>query len=79
MSTKSGGVGKEVGPWYKMNIYGVKESEIPGAAAQTWTDANSGLEFLKVVPRYIAEPGVIVHEFGHAMHYSEKNWVDQIR
>ncbi|KAJ4294560.1 hypothetical protein N0V90_008251 [Kalmusia sp. IMI 367209] len=51
LSTKTGGVGKEVGPWYKMNIYGVKESDIPGAAAQTWTDANAGLEFLKVVPK----------------------------
>lgn len=36
LSTKTGGIGKEVGPWYKMNIYGVKESDIPGAAAQTW-------------------------------------------
>ncbi|KAJ4357629.1 uncharacterized protein N0V89_002205 [Didymosphaeria variabile] len=79
LSTKTGGIGKEVGPWYKMNIYGVKESDIPGAAAQTWTDSNAGLEFLKVVPKYIAEPGVVVHEFGHAMHYSEKNWVDQTR
>jgi len=32
LSTKTGGIGKEVGPWYKMNIYGVKESDIPGAA-----------------------------------------------
>ncbi|KAF2441481.1 hypothetical protein P171DRAFT_523477 [Karstenula rhodostoma CBS 690.94] len=79
LSTKTGGVGHEVGPWYKMNIYGVKESEIPGAAAQTWTDSNAGLEFLKVVPKYIVEASVVVHEFGHAMHYSEENWVDQTR
>ncbi|KAL5378425.1 hypothetical protein DPSP01_009182 [Paraphaeosphaeria sporulosa] len=79
LSTKTGGVGKEVGPWYKLNLYGVKESEIPGAAAQTWTDSASGLEFLKVVPKYLAEASVVVHEFGHAMHYSEENWVDQTR
>lgn len=62
-----------------MNIYGVPESEIPGAAAQTWTDAAASLEFLKVVPIFIAEADVVVHEFGHAMHYSEENWVDQSR
>ena len=62
-----------------MNIYGVPETEIPGAAAQTWTDGDKGLEFLKVVPKYLSEAGVVVHEFGHAMHYSEKNWVDMTR
>lgn len=71
--------GTNDGPYYKMNIYKVPESEIPGAAAQTWTDANAGLAYLKVVGQYIATPGVIVHEFGHAMHYSEKNWIDQTR
>lgn len=67
------------GPWYKMNIYKAEESEMPGAAAQTWTDAGAGLAYLKVVGKYVKEPGVIVHEFGHAMHYSEKNWIDQTR
>ena len=62
-----------------MNIYKVEESAMPGAAAQTWTDANAGLAYLKVVGKYVTTPGVIVHEFGHAMHYSEKNWIDQIR
>lgn len=67
------------GPWYKMNIYQVAEDTMPGAAAQTWTDANAGLAYLKVVAKYVKEPGVVVHEFGHAMHYSEKNWIDQTR
>jgi hypothetical protein len=31
------------GPWYKMNIYQVADGSMPGAAAQTWTDANAGL------------------------------------
>ncbi|KAF2637562.1 hypothetical protein P280DRAFT_530740 [Massarina eburnea CBS 473.64] len=79
LSYKTGGVGNEVGPWYKMNIYQVTDGSLPGAAAETWTDANAGLAFLKVVDKYMTTPGVIVHEFGHAMHYSEKNWIDQTR
>ncbi|KAF2004841.1 hypothetical protein P154DRAFT_616604 [Amniculicola lignicola CBS 123094] len=67
------------GPYYKMNVYKVEASTMPGAAAQTWTDANAGLAYLKVVGQYMTTPGVIVHEFGHAMHYSEKNWIDQLR
>lgn len=79
LSYKSGGVGKEVGPWCKMNVYKVADGSMPGAAAQTWTDANAGFAYLKVVDKYLATPGVVVHEFGHAMHYSEKNWIDQTR
>lgn len=79
LSFKTGGVGKEVGPWYKLNIYSVADGSMPGAAAQTWNDANAGLAFLKVVDKYMTTPGVVVHEFGHAMHYSEKNWIDQTR
>ncbi|KAF2651368.1 hypothetical protein K491DRAFT_580064, partial [Lophiostoma macrostomum CBS 122681] len=67
------------GPWYKMNIYQVADGSMPGAAAQTWTDSNAGLPYLKVVDKYVTTPGVIVHEFGHAMTYSEKNWIDQTR
>ncbi|KAF1960578.1 hypothetical protein CC80DRAFT_260010 [Byssothecium circinans] len=79
LSWNTGGVGKEVGPWYKMNIFQVADGSMPGAAAQTWTDANAGFAFLKVVDKYMTTPGVIVHEFGHVMHYSEKNWIDQTR
>ena len=67
------------GPWYKLNVYQVADGALPGAAAQTWTDHNAGFSFLKVVNKYMTEPGVVVHEFGHAMTYSEKNWVDQTR
>jgi hypothetical protein len=76
LSWKTGGDG---GPYYKENIYRVDDGSMPGAAAQTWTDQNAGLTFLKVVTQYMTEPGVVVHEFGHAMTYSEKNWVDQTR
>ncbi|KAF2185407.1 hypothetical protein K469DRAFT_707655 [Zopfia rhizophila CBS 207.26] len=69
----------DAGPYYKQNVYKTEASAMPGAAAQTWTDAAAGLSFLKVVGQYMTEPGVVVHEFGHAMHYSEKNWIDQTR
>ncbi|KAF2471615.1 uncharacterized protein BDR25DRAFT_303120 [Lindgomyces ingoldianus] len=67
------------GAYYKENIYRVDASSMPGAAAQTWTDATAGLAYLKVVEQYMTTPGVIVHEYGHAMTYSEKNWIDQTR
>lgn len=43
VSYKVAGDGRTTGPWYKMNIFRVEESAMPGAAAQTWTDANAGL------------------------------------
>ncbi|KAF2258327.1 hypothetical protein CC78DRAFT_595522 [Lojkania enalia] len=67
------------GPYYKTNVYRVEASAMPGAAAQTWTDGDKGLSFLKIVNQYMTTPGVVVHEFGHSMHYSEKNWIDQTR
>lgn len=78
LSIKSGGVGGEVGPWYQINIYSVPDGSLGGSAGQQWTDANAGLAYLKVVQKYTTTPGVIVHELVHAMHYSEKMWVDQV-
>ncbi|KAF2736473.1 hypothetical protein EJ04DRAFT_433107, partial [Polyplosphaeria fusca] len=69
----------DTGTYYKMNVYPAKESDMPGAAAQTWTDNNRGFAYLKVVTKYLANPSIVVHEFGHAMTYSEKNWIDQTR
>ena len=79
LSIKTGGVGKEVGPWYKTNIYAVPPSFMPGAAGQQGTDGNAGLAYLNVVHEYVTNPAVVVHEFGHCMHYSERLWVDQGR
>ncbi|KAF2108136.1 hypothetical protein BDV96DRAFT_653031 [Lophiotrema nucula] len=79
LSYKNAASATETGPWYKTNVYKVEASAMPGAAAQTWTDANAGLAYLKVVKDYMTTPGVVVHEFGHAMTYSEKNWIDQTR
>ncbi|KAF2690888.1 hypothetical protein K458DRAFT_426307 [Lentithecium fluviatile CBS 122367] len=79
LSIKTGGVGKEVGPWYKLNVYAVPPSFMPGAAGQQGTDGNAGLAYLNVVHEYVGNAAVVVHEFGHAMHYSEENWVNQGR
>lgn len=52
LSYKTAGAGgEEKGPWYKMNIFSVKDGSMPGAAAQTWNDANAGLPYLKVVDK----------------------------
>jgi len=65
------------GPFYKLNVYRV--DDLPGAAANTGTDMKEGLAFLNVVTRYLAEPSVTVHEFGHAMTYAAHWWIDQGR
>ena len=38
---------------------------------------RAGLAYLDVVDQYLDVPDVVVHEFGHAMHLSEKNWIEQ--
>jgi hypothetical protein len=65
------------GPWYKLNVYRV--DDLPGAAANTGTDQREGLAFLNVVTRYLTDPGITVHEFGHAMTYAAHWWIDQGR
>ncbi|KAG9235162.1 hypothetical protein BJ875DRAFT_529809 [Amylocarpus encephaloides] len=67
----------DTGPWYKLNVYNV--GNIPGAAANTGTESKTGLAFLNVVTQYLNTPSVVVHEFGHALTYCERYWVDQIR
>lgn len=77
LSFNTGGIGKEVGPWYKLNVYSKQDSDMPGAAGVQGTDMEAGLAYLDVVDQYLDEPDVLVHEFGHAMHLSEKNWINQ--
>lgn len=64
---------------YKLNVYQVTQDSMPGAAGQMGTDGNAGLAYLHVLGNYLTEPNVIVHEYGHSIHYSEENWVDQGR
>ncbi|KAK1752195.1 hypothetical protein QBC47DRAFT_306280 [Echria macrotheca] len=65
------------GPWNKLNVYQV--DSIQGAAANTPTDMNLGLAWLNVVKTYMTDPSVVVHEFGHALTYTERWWIDQGR
>lgn len=65
------------GPWYKVNVYSV--TSLPGAAGVMHSDAATGLAWLEVQQDYIAEPGVVVHEWGHGITYTERYWVDQSR
>lgn len=64
-------------PHYKLNVYGV--SELTGAAGVMRADERAGLSYLEVVNDYLPKPDVTVHEFGHALAYTEYNWVEQIR
>ncbi|KAF2405126.1 hypothetical protein EJ06DRAFT_545709 [Trichodelitschia bisporula] len=65
------------GPYYKMNIYGV--SSLGSAAGQMFSDARSGMSYLKVLKGSLPDPKVTVHEYGHALTYHERLWVDQTR
>jgi hypothetical protein len=44
-----------------------------------FSDARSGLSYLKVLKRSIADPKVTVHEYGHTLTYVERTWVEQKR
>ena len=66
------------GPWYKMNVYSVA-SLGPNTAANTGTDMSEGLSFLNVVTEWMNTPAITVHEFGHAMTYAERYWINQGR
>ncbi|KAB5580219.1 hypothetical protein GE09DRAFT_1050809 [Coniochaeta sp. 2T2.1] len=65
------------GPFYKLNVYRV--DTLPGAAANTGTDQSAGLSFLNVLTQYMTEPSITVHEFGHALTYAARYWIDQGR
>jgi len=63
------------GPWYKMNI--IPKSMSAGGYMQY--DADKGLAYLEVNPSYVADPRIIVHEYGHGLTLHEINWIDQTR
>ncbi|KAH6873826.1 hypothetical protein B0T10DRAFT_533218 [Thelonectria olida] len=65
------------GPWYKTNIYSV--STLEGAAGVMHSDMDLGYGYLDVVKEYLTYTGVTVHEYGHALHYHQKTWVNQGR
>jgi hypothetical protein len=69
--------GSDNGPWYKTNIYSV--ASLPGAAGVMHSDYATGMAWLEVQQSYVANPGVVVHEYGHGVHYHQRTWVDQGR
>jgi hypothetical protein len=76
-NTAAGGELNNSGPYYKLNVYNV--GTLTGAAANTGTESTTGLSFLKVVTQYLTTPSITVHEFGHALTYTEKWWINQVR
>jgi len=69
--------GDDNGPFYKLNVYVTNESVTGGAPANTYTEQVYGMSFLNVLPNYVTVPAVTVHEFGHALTYAERYWIDQ--
>ncbi|KAK5626089.1 hypothetical protein RRF57_001804 [Xylaria bambusicola] len=60
------------GPFYKVNIYSV--GSLGGSAGVMHSDAASGLAWLEVLPDYLANPWITVHEWGHGITYAERYW-----
>jgi hypothetical protein len=58
----------------KTNIYSV--SELPNAAGVMHSDTTTGMGYVEVQQTYLAASGVTVHEWGHALHYHQRTWVD---
>ncbi|KAK1961191.1 hypothetical protein LY78DRAFT_685047 [Colletotrichum sublineola] len=69
--------GSDDGPYYKTNLYSV--DDLGGAAGVMHSEAESGAGWVEVVHTYLADPGVTVHEYGHALHYHQRTWVNQQR
>jgi hypothetical protein len=67
--------GGDTGPFYKMNFY--TAATLGAAAGQMMSDAASGLAYEKVVTSYLTDAKVSVHEYGHALNYASKTWVEQ--
>lgn len=66
------------GTYYKFNVYQLSKLD-GGAAGLTPYDYSAGLSYVQVLPGYTTDPGVTVHELGHALTLTEKNWVEQGR
>lgn len=65
------------GPYTKTNIYSVPVLE--GAAGVMHSDFETGMAYLEVQQDYLTVSGVLVHEYGHGVHYHQRTWVDQGR
>ncbi|CBF83081.1 hypothetical protein AN3259.2 [Aspergillus nidulans FGSC A4] len=62
--------------WYKENVYSVASLD-GNAAGVMGSDYTTGYSYVQVVNTFLADPSVTVHEYGHALTYHVRNWVDQ--
>lgn len=65
------------GTFTKTNIYAV--AELANAAGVMHSDAATGMGYVEVQQDYLTAAEVTVHEWGHALHYHQRTWVDQTR
>lgn len=65
------------GTFTKTNVYSVAQLE--NAAGVMHSDATTGMGYVEVQQDYITAAEVTVHEWGHALHYHQRTWVDQGR
>ncbi|KAI6488106.1 hypothetical protein MCOR04_007672 [Pyricularia oryzae] len=65
------------GPYAKTNVYSV--ADLGGAAGWQNTDFMTSRAYLEIVHQWLAVPDIIVHEFGHVIHYHQRTWVNQRR
>ncbi len=71
-----------MGPYFKLNIYALSKHKTGGKFE---SDARSGLGYIRTTQgdeeyeRIISTPEILIHEFGHALTYSEYNWNSQNR
>ncbi len=59
---------------YKFNVYAVPDLSAGGYMQY---DASAGLSYIEVLDTLVDNPGVTVHEYGHALTLSEYGWVEQ--
>ncbi|KAL3429157.1 hypothetical protein BDV09DRAFT_190363 [Aspergillus tetrazonus] len=62
--------------WYKENVYSVASLD-GNAAGVMGSDYTTGYSYVQVVNTFLTDPSVTVHEYGHALTYHVRNWVDQ--
>lgn len=69
-------VHSDAADYYKMNIYSTTDLNAGGVMLY---DSRAGLSYLEVRSSLVANPGVVVHEFGHALSLTDYHWVNQGR
>lgn len=61
------------GPYYKMNVLPKSMS----AGGYMGYDSRQGVAYLEINSRYVSDPKITVHEYGHALTLHSIRWMDQ--